>query len=121
MKQKLMDMIECEKPSEELVFNGRTKASDGITYDQYLGDGKAYNTDGTTWYLLVLNHAALRAYMAEQGRKGGKKSKRTITKEQQAKMQAARKAANVKVSDLPHAQDDSKTNSAASCGRCARP
>lgn len=28
---------------------------------------------------------------------------------------------NVKVSDLPHAQDDSETNSAASCGRCARP
>lgn len=28
---------------------------------------------------------------------------------------------NVKVSDLPHAQDADTTNSAASCGRCARP
>jgi len=96
MKQKLMDMIECAKPGVELVFNGRTKASDGITYDQYLGDGKAYNTDGITWYLLELNHAALKAYMAEKGRKGGKKSKRIITKDQQDKMQAARKAANDK-------------------------
>ncbi len=36
--------------------------------------------------------ASLRAYLAEIGTKGGKKSRRKITPEQQAAMQEARKA-----------------------------
>ena len=39
-------------------------------------------------------HPAVRKYLAKNGRKGGQKSKRKITPEQQAKMQAARLAAN---------------------------
>lgn len=34
---------------------------------------------------------AVKRYLAEIGRKGGKKSRRTISPEQQAKMQQARK------------------------------
>lgn len=34
---------------------------------------------------------AVKRYLAEIGRKGGKKSRRTITLEQQARMQQARK------------------------------
>lgn len=34
---------------------------------------------------------AVKRYLAEIGRKGGKKSRRTITPEQQARMQQARK------------------------------
>lgn len=34
---------------------------------------------------------AVKRYLADIGRKGGKKSRRTITPEQQAKMQQARK------------------------------
>lgn len=36
-------------------------------------------------------NATVKRYLAEIGRKGGKKSRRTITPEQQAKMQQARK------------------------------
>ena len=40
--------------------------------------------------------ASLRAYLAEIGSKGGKKSRRKITPEQQAAMQEARKAARLR-------------------------
>lgn len=40
--------------------------------------------------------ASLRAYLAEIGAKGGRKSRRTITPEQQTAMQAARKAAKLR-------------------------
>jgi hypothetical protein len=38
-----------------------------------------------------MSKAEIKAYLAAIGSKGGKKSKRTITPEQQAKMQKARK------------------------------
>lgn len=95
MKTKLlpMDMVPCKKPRGELVKNGRRhRASDGKLYQQYFGNNsEVYDTDGESWFHLELNMGRVRKYMASIGAKGGKKSKRAITPEQQKKMQAARK------------------------------
>ena len=100
---KMYKLTPCDKPTCRLTFNGEIKEH-GKVLKQYLGGEpvNAYNTDGEKWWRVDIDWAWVRKNKLDKA-KGGSKSKRAITPEQQADLQKARKKKkrSVRLSNIP--------------------